>query len=345
MKDKTTQPPQSVGENCKNKAKEIIAEFSNSVNIEELKNKKVEWLIPNFIPKKTIINIYGKPGTGKSILALYLCKFLLDNDKVKEIYYLDADNTEIVYADRKTYEIMQNHLQKFHLQIFENLIDKKSKYDFVQNFAQRADDLSDTLLVFDSIRDFMNINMQSDKEVNDFLSNLKTLRAKNATIIFLHHQPKQYGDENNKIAKGSTGFTETPDAPYFLDNKTDEYEIGKNKIIFTLEPQKPRYKIKPYAFIIDTQTHSVEISDFLLYGLNQKERNTLAIAREVIKEKGRIQQSLLAKKINAIASENQVEILGLNNLWNLLAKYNGIHFKIERENNNGCIIKSYYSPL
>ncbi|WP_277620714.1 hypothetical protein [Campylobacter blaseri] len=43
----------------------------------------------------------------------------------------------------------------------------------------------------DSIRDFMRGDMTKDKDVIPVLENLKSLRSKGATVIFLHHQTKQ----------------------------------------------------------------------------------------------------------------------------------------------------------
>ncbi|WHN18361.1 hypothetical protein QMK11_09555 [Campylobacter jejuni] len=44
---------------------------------------------------------------------------------------------------------------------------------------------------------------------------LQRARDNGATIIFLHHQPKQNQDENNKAYKGATTFLDSVDEGYF----------------------------------------------------------------------------------------------------------------------------------
>ncbi|WP_257936089.1 hypothetical protein [Campylobacter lari] len=45
---------------------------------------------------------------------------------------------------------------------------------------------------------------------------LQKIRDNGATIIFLHHQPKQKPDENNKVYKGATTFLDSVDEGYFF---------------------------------------------------------------------------------------------------------------------------------
>ncbi|PWZ93789.1 hypothetical protein DD865_14155, partial [Staphylococcus pseudintermedius] len=62
----------------------------------------------------------------------------------------------------------------------------------------KTHDLSDTFIVIDSIRNFMSrVNLISDSEVLVFLNDLQQMRNNGATIVFLHHQPKQTQGENN----------------------------------------------------------------------------------------------------------------------------------------------------
>ena len=324
---------------------DIIQNFGEFVNIDEIKEINSEWLIDSFLVKNSLTMIYALAGSGKTWFVLYLAKYLLENDKIEKIFYFDADNPQRTYKQREVDKIFEFYKEKFHLVDF-NASNKKSQYEFFQTLAQSDLDLQGNLFIIDSIRNFINIDFGKDHLVTKFFKDLQVLRRRGATIIYLHHQPKQYEEENNKLYKGSTAFVDSADEAYYFENKTANFDLENEKMVFTLEPQKCRDLTKPQAVVLDTKNHTFNFADFSFYGLSHKERDTLEIAKFfIIQSKTGIQQKELAKKIIKEAKENQIEILGLNAIWRLLEKYANIYFKIEKEQFKGCSYKKYFMPL
>ncbi|QKF86226.1 hypothetical protein CBLAS_1049 [Campylobacter blaseri] len=118
-------------------------------------------------------------------------------------------------------------------------------------------------------------------------------------------------------------------------------------IILTLEPQKRRDKTNSYAFSIDVKNFKIEILDYELYSMSQKELMTLSYVCEIINENpSGIAQSKLTRRLQKIAREDYVEIVGLNALWNLLKKNNNNKFIIEKIRGQGRSgYTNFYKPL
>ncbi|PSM51301.1 hypothetical protein [Campylobacter blaseri] len=132
-----------------------------------------------------------------------------------------------------------------------------------------------------------------------------------------------------------------------MENKTASYNNFLYNIILTLEPQKRRDKTNSYAFSIDVKNFKIEILDYELYSMSQKELMTLSYVCEIINENpSGIAQSKLTRRLQKIAREDYVEIVGLNALWNLLKKNNNNKFIIEKIRGQGRSgYTNFYKPL
>ncbi|MFS2056445.1 AAA family ATPase, partial [Variovorax sp. CT11-76] len=60
---------------------------------ERIRNHQVSWLINDFIISQSLGMIYAEAGSGKSYLAVFLALYMLKNDTINEVIYLDADNS------------------------------------------------------------------------------------------------------------------------------------------------------------------------------------------------------------------------------------------------------------
>ena len=288
---------------------------------QDLMNLRFEWLIEGFLVKQSLVMLYAQAGSGKSYFALYLSKFLLENSKVKQVLYLDADNGKPTLKERQIDKfISMSHFNY----IAENNLNKYTIF----RHLQRAYDLENTLIVIDSVRNFIKDDFNKDNMMIKFFDELQVLRDSGATIIFLHHQPKQIQDENNKLYKGATTFLDSVDEGYFL-HKIDikEYE----EFIILVEPQKRRDATKPHAFKINTLNLSFESVDYLKYGENHKVQITLNLVKDILSECGELCQQDLASKIKRKIEQDYIEIVGRNALWKLLDKYKGILWEISYE--------------
>ena len=182
-------------------------------------------------------------------------------------------------------------------------------------------------------------DIAKDNVVIPKLDNLKKLRENGATIIFLHHQPKQPNnpDENNQAYKGATAFNDSVDEAWYFANKTKS-DDAKNKLVVTLEPQKRRDDTKPQAFIVDTSgIANLTKVDYDLYSLSEKEQITLDYAIDIINNNpSGIKSSDLIENIRKYAKDDKVDIIANNNdLHKFLHRYNGKEYYIEKVSHFG----------
>ena len=189
---------------------------SLDLDINKIKDKKIEYLYNNFIIKNDITMIVSRPGIGKSLISVALCNMLLRDGKIKRVFYLDGDNSSTTIKSRNIESIKDKY--KNQLNYFIELSDLNF-YTIINQLKNK--DLSDILIVFDSIKNFINGDRNSHKDVNDLMKKLKELRNNSATVIFLHHQNKLNKDFNSAFA-GSSAFMEDISLAYELKKNNDK---------------------------------------------------------------------------------------------------------------------------
>ena len=276
---------------------------------------------------------------GKSLLSLELAYFLAKKPNVSKVIYLDGDNSEAALTARGLNEIVESSGAKL-----EYYFVNPHKYFSIFNKLKEYN-LENVVLIIDSIRNFINFDIKDDIKVTRYLQRLQKLRSKGATIIFLHHQPKQYGEENNKMYKGATAFIDSVDEAWYVSKSFIQNSNSKT-LSLDLEPQKYRLDTKAQRAIIDNKTHTIFFRDDIRIGLSQKQQITLELAQEVINANPNgIIQSDLARQIVKIANANYYEIVGKNSLWNLLAEFENKLFKIHTFTPKGGGVRKIYTPL
>lgn len=183
---------------------------------DKINAKKIEYLFDGFIVKNDIIMIVARPGVGKSLLSMSVCNMLLEKDKVKRIVYLDGDNSEVTIKNRNIHKLKERYTNRL------NYIVERTKTDYIQIINElKKTNLTDCLVVFDSIKNFLDGDRNNHKDVTDLLSTLKILRKNGATVIFLHHQNKLNKDFNSAFA-GSSAFTEDVSLAFELKKNEDK---------------------------------------------------------------------------------------------------------------------------
>ena len=206
---------------------------SLDLDVERIKNKKVEYLYDNFLVKNDIIMIVARPGTGKSLVSVALCNMLLSEDKVKRVFYLDGDNSELTIKTRNIHHLKEKFGNRL------NYLVELSRSSFMQVINElKKIDLTDCLIVFDSIKNFITGDRNNHKDVTELMNILKILRKNGATIIFLHHQNKLQKEFNSEFA-GSSAFAEDVALAFELRKNED-------KQTYILIPIKDRNNTSDY---------------------------------------------------------------------------------------------------
>lgn len=295
------------------------------------------WLINGFSEANKLISLYAMPGSGKSLTALYLAVYMLEKEVIKKVIYLDMDNGIGTLKSRGLEQILRKYEGKLKYISYS----KKTKKDFdpkglIFILSKLADEsYKDTLIIFDSIRNFISGSMSYDEVVMPTLDALQNMRDYYAGVWFLNHQNKQdFTGENNKAYKGATAFFDSCDEAYFV-KKRDRKE---NKLIVTLEPMKQRDDTKPQAIIIDTENLSLTFDDYLLYAMNEKQSAALEYAKEIIKENpSGINLKNLTAEIKRMAKYDETEICGVNAIKKLLKEFDGKFYNTTSNNTHNFL--------
>lgn len=197
--------------------------------------KKLEFFIDKFLPKNAIVCFYANQGAGKSIFMIGLCQMILKNFDDIAIMYFDAENSLEILKSRGVNFLISDFKGRFNLLTSENEKGQTLCHprEFLQIFSTKSQNLSNTIIILDSFRDFYprGFDMNQDKSIDLVFDYLKTLRNQGASIILLHHTTKNKQDENGIIIpKGSGAIADNCD--YLIQAKRVELE---NKAIMLFE--------------------------------------------------------------------------------------------------------------
>ncbi|CZE47788.1 AAA family ATPase [Campylobacter geochelonis] len=325
--------------NFKKESEAIDLERSNLLlTPKDIADFNPKWLINGFVETNKLISLYAMPGSGKSITALYLAIHMLEIGAIKKVIYVDMDNGLGTLKNRGVEQILIKYSGR--LKYISSA--KKAQKDIdpktlIFSLSALADESQkDTLIIFDSIRNFINGSMSYDEVVMPTLDALQNMRDYYAGAWFLNHQNKQdFTGENNKAYKGATVFFDSCDEAYFVKKR----ERKESRLIVTLEPMKQRDDTKPQALIIDTATLSLKFDDYLLYAMSDKQAQALEYAKDIIKENPNgINLKNLTTEIKRMAKFDEVEICGIHAIKNLLKQFDGKFYNITSSNTHNFLV-------
>ncbi|MBR6611302.1 MAG: AAA family ATPase [Campylobacter sp.] len=307
--------------------------FASKLKIKniDLDNSRLIWLKNSFIAKNMLYMFYAAPGSGKSLGAFYLALDLLKENKIDKLYYFDGDNPLATLTDRN----ISNFIQKFENKLRyisytnKNVNCKTIIPEILQKLKDDTNNKENILIVFDSIRNFTNADMLSDKEVIPLMDTLQQLRDY-ATVWFLHHQPKQDLNDrskNNKAYKGSTAFMDSVDEAYFVS------KLPSNKRLTILfEPMKQRNSTTSQAITIDIKSGNISYDDYEYTALDIKRKTTVDYITRVINSSSNgINAKYIIYQVKALAqSENNDDnIVGDKNFRELLKRFENKYWRIK----------------
>ncbi len=336
----------------KRKKEHISATFDNfrksRLTSERIRNHKVSWLIDKFIISQSLGMIYAEAGSGKSYFAVFLSLYLLKNNTINEIFYLDADNGLSTVKERngdKWIDLANDKLVYLSSECIGDYTKDTLTAEVVKSLENEPKDyLKGKLVIFDSARNFISGDLSADYKVRPILDDLQTLRDYGANVIFLHHQPKQplNKDENNGLYKGATAFNDSVDYSYHLSSK----KISDDKMLILLTARKSRNLEKNQAFILDNTTLNLEFVDYDDYSMSDKELDTIDTIKEVLEDnKNGLTENQLIKAVREKAEEYETEILGRNALLKFLPRLDKKYLILEKANQGGKNGTKFYKPL
>ena len=214
----------------------------------QVQKSNVVYLIDKFIVKNEITMLAAKPATGKSLLSVAVSNIALKTNIVTRVIYFDADNGLSTLKERNIDKLKLNHGSSFRY-FHESQASKGEMWQIITKLLKT--DLTNILIVFDSIKNFITGDRDKNKDVSKVMNILKSLRKQGATIIFLHHTNKPQQDIEELTYAGSSAWEEDTSNAFIL--KRNEH---KKTFIFT--PFKKRVgDLREIAFEYLSESHNL----------------------------------------------------------------------------------------
>ncbi len=296
---------------------------------------EVEYLYENFLPKNTI-NLWVAPASqGKSALALFLACYLLDQNKVDKVIYLDGDNQRTVLAQRGLKEIRQKYKDR----LFYYSKDMYSKK--MQEYLLKTEKVKGrVLIVIDTLRALVGPkNINKGEEAEKIMAIFRDIvNSGDKTIIVLHHVNKPPLNENGYTLadriKGATEFRDRCDIAYFFTKKDQD----ENSIYITLENVKPRLPVRQKIhFKVDIKNKCIEELEEIL---TKEEKIFVSAVLKVIDEVS--QMTMQYPNKYQIEQRLREHGFGRNQIRAWLDKFNG---KFWRQNYDGLRNQIILRPI
>ncbi len=227
---------------------------SHDLNPQKIEDTKFEYLHPNFIVKNEITMFAAPPASGKSLVAVALCNMFLSNTSVRQVIYFDGDNGAATVKERNIHRLKQSWGTQFRY-FHESSCSRSQMFQIIRQLQKT--DLTDAIIVFDSIKNFMvGGDRDKNKDVSKVMEILQSLRARSATVMFMHHTNKPQRDLQELTYAGSSAFAEDTGNAYLLQKNN-----FKNTFLF--KNLKPRTgKLEDVAFVYNSD-HTLDQVDFM----------------------------------------------------------------------------------
>jgi KaiC/GvpD/RAD55 family RecA-like ATPase len=190
-----------------------ITEVSALPSVWDL-DAKVEWLVPDMIPRASVNLISAESGTGKTWLAYAIAgavahgsAFIGRAAQSAPVLYLDGENPLYV-VKRNLGDLGIPRTDALRIWGGWNTDQPPGpEDDRIVRFATEAK----PLLVWDSLVEFAHADEQSSTEMREFLKHFRRLAHGGATIIILHHTGKT---STSKDYRGSSDIKAAVDTAY-----------------------------------------------------------------------------------------------------------------------------------
>ena len=286
----------------------------------EHKPEPTEDVVPFCVIKNTITNFFAPAGSGKSFLAVAIARTALITDRVKEVWYIDGDNSLRTVFQRDILAITKENKNFHYVNLNNPHISQFSGIDLVKNLIIASKrDLSDTLIIFDSLKDFTaDYDIMKDSDMREFFGLFMAIRDfQHASIIFLSHTNKA-----GETYKGSTSVIDSIETAYLVKplNKGDDAKKS-GYLDYYLEGVKAREGGMCVWARVDAISKHVQIEgiDYQGYEKERDQRYVEKIAIVIRNNPGICHKELAKKLKRNIKDKRLIKILNefTGNFWSL----------------------------
>jgi dnaB-like protein helicase-like protein len=295
--------------------------WSGSLDVKnEHKPEPAEDVVPFCVVKNTITNLFAPAGSGKSFLAVAIARTALITDRVKEVWYVDGDNSLRTVFQRDILAIAKENKNFHYVNLNNPHISQISGIDLVKNLIIASKrDLSDVLIVFDSLKDFTaSYDIMKDSDMREFFGLFMAIRDyQHASIIFLSHTNKA-----GETYKGSTSVIDSIETAYLVHPKNKGDDAKKSGYLdYYLEGVKAREGGMCVWVRVDAVSKHIQVEgiDYQGYDKERDQRYIEKIAITIRNNPG-ICHKELAKKLRRNKKDKRlIKILNefTGNFWSL----------------------------
>ena len=282
-----------------------------------------EDILPFCIAKNTITNLFAPAGSGKSFLAVAIARTALLTERVREVWYIDGDNSLRTIFQRNLLTICKENKNFHYISLNNSHVERFSGLEVVrEQIIASGRDLQDVLVVFDSLKDFTeDYDIMKDSDMREFFGLFMRIRDyQHGSVIFLSHTNKA-----GLAYKGSTSVIDSIETAYLVQprNKGDAAKQS-GFLDYYLEGVKAREGgMCVWCRVDATKKHIyIEGLDYQAYE-KEKDRRYIEKVAIVIRNNPGICQQDLAKKLNKHKFDTKlIKILNdfVGNFWRVEVK-------------------------
>ncbi len=197
--------------NWRDKVKAVKMTHTKYQTVEDQK-----YYIPNFLPEGGLVMFAGDSGVGKSWLAFAFSSTILRENPGKSVTFFDIDSG--VVTTKKVVNILwTRHGEERFGYVNQIDADEDEIIEILKDMAE--DDLSNEIIVLDSLASFTKGKINDSSEVHEFLKICEKLRNAGALVILIHHVKKPKEDEVIPTYAGSFMIKKALDALYMITNE------------------------------------------------------------------------------------------------------------------------------
>lgn len=272
---------------------------------EEIENAPdLVWLINNLIPLTSIGVLIGSSGSGKTTVAIKLCKELL-NQQDTYIYYIDGDMSLQKTKEHNVSELYESN--RFYYVGKESEIFSDSAQSLISDLAKRQKEHPNRKYIV--IEDSLSLIARKKRgfiDTDELYKNEKKLRSVGGTSIIIHHTNK----------KGE--FADTQHIENFADYTYLIERNDFNSCIILHKQKASRYDIHNKAYSVKDRKITTEI-DYELANIPHKEVVFINYIIDVLEE-GELNQSEVIKYLEKIRFFSDYKV-GQRKVQNWLKKW------------------------
>jgi len=224
----------------------------------QLVDEPVKWLIKDLIPANSLASLYGKPGTYKSFVALYMASHIALG---LAVFGRNTEQGDVVYIAgeggaglKKRYEALRkrHNLPDIHnLYFLKRQLNLRSKMDDLARLIKeiKSNNINPKLIVIDTLaRAFSGGNENSSEDMGAFIAMVGLLQqATSAAVLLVHHS----GKDEARGQRGHSSLLGAVDAELELMKLSEDDSIHRIGQLTTTKQKDGEDGIK-FTFHMET---------------------------------------------------------------------------------------------